>query len=755
MAGRKLILFFKSKAGRYLLYGVLLGALFSFTGIFLEQYSYDNSLNFLDFPRMFHEDHSVLIYLIATSPFVLGALTYFVGLEKDRSDKINKELENRVIERTQQLEKEKSYFKALVEANPVSVVTLNMDNEVVSVNQSFVDLFGYTREEIAGVNIDYFLAPGKLHEEARSYTNQVYSGQSIWQEGKRLAKNGDLIDVDIRGVPIVVSGKQIGTLALYDDIHLRKQTEWELKRAKITAEDAARTKADFLSNMSHEIRTPLNAIVGMTGLLAQTEMNDEQMDYVNTIQTGSDTLLSIINDILDFSKIEAGKLELEVNPFYLRDCIENTLDLLVPKATTKKIDLAYQIDDQVPPVILGDITRLQQIMVNLVGNAIKFTEKGEIVVSVSLDEMKKNEATLQFSVRDTGIGIPQDRMDRLFKSFSQIDSSTTRKYGGTGLGLSISKMLTNLMGGNIWVESEVNVGSTFFFTIQCKIDPEAKPKAFNTSHDQFAGKRVLIVDDIATNRTILTKQTTSWGMEPVAVSSGKEALAVLQSGEKFDMAILDMQMPEMDGFMLAKEIRKKIAEADLPLIMLTSMGRVQGREGDVKFSAFMSKPIKPSTLFETIYGVLVEQPISKRTESKSAVFETDLAERHPLHILLAEDNKVNQKVALGIFKKLGYTIDIVDNGLEVIRALNKKMYDVIFMDIQMPEMDGVEATHQIQDRWGAGNYPPIIAMTAHALEGDREKYLALGMDGYISKPINIRSLIETIEQIRPQTETKE
>jgi signal transduction histidine kinase/DNA-binding response OmpR family regulator len=600
------------------------------------------------------------------------------------------------------------------------------------------------------VDLDNLVVPEEDRAMAAYYTETTTRlGQFVKAEGSRMHKDGSLIPVEILGVPVIVSDEQIGIVGMYYDRTESKRYQEQLLQAKREAEDAATTKADFLANMSHEIRTPLNAVIGMTGLMLDTDLSSEQQDYTTTIRSSGETLLNIINDILDFSKIEAGKMDLEMQPFYLRDCVESALDLLATPAASKRIDLAYLIEDDVPSVLRSDITRLRQILVNLLGNAVKFTDQGEVVISVKVDEELGDQYRLQFSVQDTGIGIPEERMDRLFKSFSQIDSSTTRKYGGTGLGLTISEKLVKLLGGDIWVESEVGKYSIFHFTVVVDIDKDATPRPFRTGPTQFSGQRVLIVDDIEVNRRILIKQTASWGMLPTAVESGQEALEILRQGQKFDLAILDMLLPEMDGFTLAKEIRKYRSEEELPLMMLTSMGRSKSRKDDVKMAAFLAKPIKPSNLYDAMNTVLADQPHVESEEDTQPRMDRLMAATYPLRILIAEDNLVNQKVASGLLMRLGYRPDVVANGIEVIEAINRQPYDLILMDIQMPEMDGVATTSHIMEQWTTKDRPTIIAMTANAMQGDREKYLSLGMQGYISKPVNVEELIDALKKVQP------
>jgi CheY-like chemotaxis protein len=473
-------------------------------------------------------------------------------------------------------------------------------------------------------------------------------------------------------------------------------------------------------------------------------------------------LLTIINDILDFSKVEAGKMELEKQPFDLRACLESALELLATKAAEKGLDLAYVIDPGAPETIAGDVTRLRQILINLLNNAVKFTEQGEVVISVTgepLTEENEDEQAdlyeLHFAVRDTGIGIPQDRMDRLFQSFSQVDASTTRRYGGTGLGLAISKRLSELMGGRMWVESEEGVGTTFHFIIQAEAVPDLTYRYLHEVQPQLDGKRALIVDDSAINRRILTLQVGSWGMVPTASASPIEALDWIRRGDAFDIAILDMQMPEMDGLMLATEIRQERDAGALPLVMLTSLGgrdAVPGADLEaVEFAAFMTKPIKPSQLFEALLTVFAGQPtrVRRREATRESAFDTEMGQRLPLRILLAEDHATNQKLALMLLQRLGYRADVAANGLEAVEALERQAYDVVLMDVQMPEMDGLEATRHIRRQWPGEQGPYIVAMTANAMEGDREACLAAGMDDYVSKPIRVEELVGALSRVRP------
>ena len=648
-----------------------------------------------------------------------------------------------------------------IEQSPVSIVITDTHGAIEYVNPHFTRVTGYTLKEAIGNNPRILKTDETAPSEYSVLWETILSGR-VWQgEFHNRRKNGEMFWESAIISPVLDENQQVTHfVAVKEDITQRRLASLELHRVHEELEQtnlelakASQVKSQFLANMSHEIRTPLNAIIGMTGLLLDTPLNSEQRYFADTVRGSGEVLLTLINDILDFSKIEAQKMELEEQTFDLRRCIEEALDLTAPKASEKKIELAYVIENDLPVHMVGDVTRLRQILVNLLSNAVKFTEHGEVVVALQGALFEGSQYQLHFSVRDTGMGIPPDRMNRLFQSFSQVDASTTRKFGGTGLGLAISKRLCEMMGGNMWAESSgvPGEGSTFHFTILLHEAQDQIPEPVVNQPVDLAGLRVMIVDDNRTNREILLRYLDAWKMVPTAYESGPQALEQLQSGAQFDLAILDMQMPEMDGVSLCRSIHDLLKEKTFPAILLSSLGYHRAEDDEAFFTAYLTKPIKPSILFDSLASSINRKSTVEKVNFVAPIssFDREMGQKHPLRLLVVEDNTVNQTVALSMLGRIGYRADIAGNGIEALQALERQTYDVVFMDGQMPEMDGEEATRQIRQRLPAERQPRIVAMTANAMQGDRERYLEVGMDDYISKPIRMEELVRALSTSQP------
>ncbi|MEM7405021.1 MAG: response regulator [Pseudomonadota bacterium] len=668
-----------------------------------------------------------------------------LGLVSDSIDRLAQTLQSTTVN--------KEYVDGIIHSMASMLIVIKPDGTIDMVNSKACKLLGYRESDLVGAS---FAMVANGIGEAGFDTNELL--QNAGGEGTQT----EYTRADGQTMPVSQSislfenhpGRLDRIICVAQDFSDHLQMQDELRVARDDALQAARAKSEFLANMSHEIRTPMNGVIGMTGLLLETSLDEEQRSFAETVRGSADSLLTVINDILDYSKVEAGKLDIEHIEFNLKSTVEEIGDLLALKAEEKSIEFISALHPGVPHLLLGDPGRLRQVIINLANNAIKFTEEGEIALEAKVQSETDDGVELMFSVTDTGIGIPADRMDRLFTSFSQVDASTTRKFGGTGLGLSISKQLVELMGGTIGVDSEAGVGSTFWFSITLK--KQTAPRAERIQHAAAArGRRVLVVDDNATNRRILMLQLQSWGCLPVAVESAALALQELErasvAGERFDVAILDMQMPRMDGRQLAVSIRSDSRFDEMPLMLLTSMGR-RGEAAEMQavgFSAYLTKPVKQSQLFDALVTVL-----TRATVPEAAPAKAELVTRHSLaeqrkgdaRILLAEDNAVNRLVAVKVLAKMGFRVDCAGNGLEALEAVQSETYGAVLMDCQMPVMDGFEATRQIRALDGPVGRIPIIAMTANTMTGDRELCLEAGMDDYVAKPFDRAKLKETIEK---------
>jgi PAS domain S-box-containing protein len=681
------------------------------------------------------------------------------------------ELANRVEARTQELQlevkermraeetllEERQVLRALIDNVPDYMYVKDLDCRFVVANNSVARQMGAkSPEELMG-KTDFDFYPRHLAEAFYKDEQRVmHSGQAeVNREETGLDPQGNASYVMTTQVPLRdKNGRVTGLAGIGTDITHLKKIQAEMQEARETAEAANKAKSEFLANMSHEIRTPLNGVMGMTDLALETELTAEQRDYLETVKTSGDSLLTVINDILDFSKIEAGKLDLEAIDFNLRESLETTMKTLALRADEKGLELLCEVAPEIPEVVRGDSARLRQIVVNLVGNAIKFTDAGEVAVRVQVESKQGAEYICRFTVADTGIGIPADKRETVFDPFSQADSSTTRKYGGTGLGLTISMRLVKMMGGRMWVESEVGRGTEFHFTVRLEAADASEIKVGTIAPPELLrGVKVLVVDDNRTNRRILEGMLLRWQMKPTLAEGGRAALAELsashKAGERYGLILTDMHMPDMDGFELVEQIRQRPELSTATILMLTSAGHRgdAARCEKLGVAAYLLKPIRQSELREAVARVLGASehdgaiPLITRFSVRDA--------REPgafLSVLLAEDNLVNQRLAVRLLEKRGHRVVVAATGLEALKALEKESFDLVIMDVQMPEMDGIEATGVIRkNEKTSGAHQPIVALTAHAMKGDREKCLAAGMDGYLSKPIRPHELDQVLE----------
>jgi PAS domain S-box-containing protein len=647
-------------------------------------------------------------------------------------------LERRVDDRTAELNRQKTYFQSLVEVSPVAVVTMDAEERVSAWNPAAQTLFGYAPDEAIGQRIDdLVLRSDTLRDAGHDLAREAARAGRAHQTGKRMRRDGTLVDVEVLMVPLVIDGEHTGFYAIYHDIT-------ELEAARHEADAANQAKSAFLAAMSHEIRTPMNAVIGMSGLLLDTPLDAEQRDYTETINTSGEALLTIINDILDFSKIEAGRFELDMHPFTLASAVEGALDVMGPIAAKKGLELIYSLDPDLPASVVGDAGRLRQIVLNLLSNAIKFTDAGEVVLAMTgtpIDGDRSGDDAakwrIDIEIHDTGIGIPADRIGRLFQSFSQADASISRRYGGTGLGLAISRRLAELMDGSLVAESSGVPGEGSTFRLSIRLDGSKEPAAEDLAAAEpapdLSGRRALVIDDNETNRRILVALLGRWGLRVTATASALEGRDLARADDAFDIVLTDLRMPELDGLALAAAVREAHPGGELPVIVLSSVGQRERTTEAV--AAFLTKPVKPAALHDTVAQVLTGRTIRATTAAPDRfVFDAELAGKHPLRILLAEDNAVNQKLAHRLLERMGYHADLAENGLEAIESLERSSYDLVLMDVQMPELDGLEASRRIRAQW-PDRPIRIVAMTANAMEGDRETCLAAGMDDYLTKPI--------------------
>jgi PAS domain S-box-containing protein len=657
------------------------------------------------------------------------------------------------------LQQREEQFRSLLEATPDALIISDEQGQILLVNAQAERVLGYKREELVGQAIE-MLVPERIRRSHPQLRQQFHANPDARPMGSGLElaavrKGGEEFPVEISLSPLKApDGRSLACSSLRD-ITQRKRAEVELRQAKAKAEEATKAKSAFLANMSHEIRTPMNGIMGMTELALDTNLTAEQRDYMNTVKSSADALLTIINDILDFSKIEAGRIELDPIDFLLRDSISDTLSPLALRASAKGIELAYEVAPDVPDALIGDVYRLRQVIVNLAGNAIKFTKQGEVVISITQQERSGDEVTLAVSVRDTGIGISPEAAGRLFRAFEQAEASTTRQYGGTGLGLAISKQLVELMGGQIRLESTPGAGSNFIFTVRFKVGAARHSATAEDAARALDGKVALIVDDNETNRRIVSTMLGRWGLRAIESDSAQAALVALDragsAGENVSLVITDLHMPDTDGFALARAVRKHPRFSALPIMLLSSSvsSGDQAICDELGIAARLLKPVKQSLLLDNIMralggsdrsGAQVPAPAAGASGIQASI-------RGPLRVLLAEDNPVNQKFAVRVLEGAGHDVTIANNGREAIEHTASGQFDIVLMDVQMPEVDGLEATRAIRAREEGRSRIPIIAMTANAMQGDREMCLEAGMDGYVPKPVKRELLFAEMERV--------